>query len=686
MGRISKGENKPPKEPRLVDHISDSSDEEIDEDIAFNSDDERKYGDLFQKKPKTKPKKEKSEGDSSDDDDDSSQSSDENDSDGFASDDSDDEGDGGEFMLSLLDNLDKKESDQKQEKQDLQKQMAHSTLIQDSSSGVSTSKLTLDQLMGDIADTKGFSHVQKAMNGISDEKRIQTTSAPVAKIISDRAERKVNYQEQSKEASQWTSSVKKNREAETLDFRPKDRIRMSKAELVSKFEPSTDFEREIAAALEEAGATEEKDIIQREEEELFASDGEYDDDLGGNKLSVDELKKRRGELAKMRALMFYEEQKRYHINKIKSKKYRKIRKKQKLRRDNEEETAAAEEDDILARELQEKAEIERMKERISLKHKNTSKWAKRVLRRGGNVDLDTRRALSEQLRVGDDLKKKMLGEMEEDDDDENDADLLQQARDVLSGIETESNGANENQNGIFQMAFMKKGMELQRERAKEEARSLLKELEGNESNSENDDKCEIKTKKRKKKKVSSDAEMKQVMNEGKLVASALEFGKSNSIKVAGAINIDGSSEKPLESMNEQNVSGKIVLSNVGAMKAGIKANDEGQISSNKTSAAGEGRKEEATSNPWMSKVNTGKSKNKSIPGVSRDGVVNIRGVEGILSKEKTGEKELPALKLRDSSEDKTEKIADLSQEELVRRAFAAPDESLIEEEFEQEKV
>ena len=48
-----------------------------------------------------------------------------------------------------------------------------------------------------------------------------------------------------------------------------------------------------------------------------------------------------------------------------------------------------------------------MTERATLAHKNTSKWAKRVLKRGKNVDVDTRRALSAQLQRGDDLRRKM---------------------------------------------------------------------------------------------------------------------------------------------------------------------------------------------------------------------------------------------------------------------------------------
>jgi U3 small nucleolar RNA-associated protein 14 len=57
-------------------------------------------------------------------------------------------------------------------------------------------------------------------------------------------------------------------------------------------------------------------------------------------LAPKEYKKRHGELAKMRALMFYEEQKRHRINKIKSKKYRKIQKRKREREKDAEDEGA----------------------------------------------------------------------------------------------------------------------------------------------------------------------------------------------------------------------------------------------------------------------------------------------------------------------------------------------------------
>ncbi len=48
-----------------------------------------------------------------------------------------------------------------------------------------------------------------------------------------------------------------------------------------------------------------------------------------------------------------------------------------------------------------------MQERLTLKHKNTSKWARRALKRGINVmDDTTKEAMEEQLRLGMQLRQK----------------------------------------------------------------------------------------------------------------------------------------------------------------------------------------------------------------------------------------------------------------------------------------
>ena len=82
---------------------------------------------------------------------------------------------------------------------------------------------------------------------------------------------------------------------------------------MDKFEARTDFEKEIEQALEDAGQKDEEAVLKAEEAAL-------QDDLGANRLTMEEYKKRRGQLAQIRALMFYHEQKRHHMKKIKSKK------------------------------------------------------------------------------------------------------------------------------------------------------------------------------------------------------------------------------------------------------------------------------------------------------------------------------------------------------------------------------
>lgn len=698
------------KTPQLVDHVSEGSDEEIDEDLAFNSDDERMYGSLF--KPKGSKKRNYDHVDSGDSDDDSivnDGDDDDNDEDDYGSDEgiaSDDEdGDGGQFMLDLLNNLDNKEKDANEEKKEMRAALAHTSMIPESefsSTAVKSSNLTLDQLMGGITDTKGFQSVKNAMRDMTStiyendtSSSLSTTKTPVAKVVSERAERKVHYAEQSENVSGWTQIVKMNREAETLDFRPKDRITINKADLVQKFQPTTDFEKEIAAALEEAGDLDEKDIMAREKAEMFGNEEDDfdDDDLGGNKLSAEEYKKRLGELSKMRALMFYEEQKRHRISKIKSKKYRKIRKKQKLRGIEEEENEAAEHDEELAREIEEKAEMERMKERMSLKHRNTSKWAKRVLKRGGAIDLETRKALSEQIRIGDELKKKMEGQFGESDEEE-EVDLIAQARNILS--ETEQNGEDNNNKGIFKLAFMKKGIEAQRKRAKEEALELIRELEGNESgqesdvNEEQDDKArEITT----NKKAASAKEMKNILGEGKLVASSLTFGNSTSVQVNGDIDVGS------KNMNTSHTQRDTVHTETISLTKTHHINQESESKSatSKVTVSNTTIASVEESNPWLvsEKDNedakdrnvTNKKRRKSKPSVSRQGIVNVADAINIISEKDTEADNSIRIDRKSSIEVASiTKIANLNQEELVKKAFATPNEKEIEEEFENEKV
>jgi U3 small nucleolar RNA-associated protein 14 len=61
-------------------------------------------------------------------------------------------------------------------------------------------------------------------------------------------------------------------------------------------------------------------------------------------------------------------------------------------------------------EVQEEEELRRARERLTLKHRNTSRWARRALKRGLDLATDEQRgAIAEQLRHGQELKAKRPG-------------------------------------------------------------------------------------------------------------------------------------------------------------------------------------------------------------------------------------------------------------------------------------
>ena len=104
------------------------------------------------------------------------------------------------------------------------------------------------------------------------------------------------------------------------------------------------------------------------------------EELMMNNLSVEEVAERRNQLRKMRDLMFRADIKAKRVSKIKSKTYRRIRKKEKEKLMAKLGTEG--EDDEDDEEARLKHEVERARERATLKHKNTGKWARSMKSRG----------------------------------------------------------------------------------------------------------------------------------------------------------------------------------------------------------------------------------------------------------------------------------------------------------------
>ncbi|KAG0180067.1 hypothetical protein DFQ29_001288 [Apophysomyces sp. BC1021] len=321
-------------------------------------------------------------------------------------------------------------------------------------SGASVSakkKLDMNDMMDTFGNESSFRTLRQSLLELDGKGKAAVKTAleaPLPKRIQDRVERQAAYKEANKEISRWQQTVKENREADHLSFpmqAPEKQEMASSAALASKFKAETDLEKQIEEALSQAG-------MKDEELEAFEA-------LKLNKLSVEEIEERRKELRLMRELMFRHEIKAKRLKKIKSKSYRKLQRKEKEKL----ELQVQQMDEIdheMSREDQVNAAMQRAEERMSLKHKNTSKWAKRALARG-QQDEGTREAVMEQLRRGEELRRKVHGMDSDENSDDDDGDNNEQYTDdreeltnELAKLREELDKNTQPKKGLFQMKFM----------------------------------------------------------------------------------------------------------------------------------------------------------------------------------------------------------------------------------------
>ncbi|KAJ8327416.1 hypothetical protein QVD99_008042 [Batrachochytrium dendrobatidis] len=349
----------------------------------------------------------------------------------------------------------------------------------------SRKKIELDDLVGVIDDDINFNNLKKQLEIHDREGKKQAVAAPLPHVVQDRLNRQAAYLEAKKEVSKWSAVVKKNREADSLSFPMglSQTNHITSGALIGKFSPMTDLEKEIEQMLRESGLVEQK---QKEMEELEL-----------NKISSKELIERQNELAKMRSLMFYKEQKQKRIAKIKSKTYHKIHKK-KDKTDNLSVEELKKLDPEFAQDKIEQMELDRAKERMSLKHRNVGKWAKQILGKN-DIDSESRQALALQLKKHDELKRRIRG-VDSDDSDgyadlaldldgkefvEDAAEARRKGISQLDALDAEIRDEdNSSGKGLLSMKFMQRGLAQQKKEARELAQQARLDLEREED--END--------------------------------------------------------------------------------------------------------------------------------------------------------------------------------------------------------
>jgi len=526
-------------EDAYEDPPSDFDDEEIDEDEAFNEDDEERYGELFDAEGE-EDAFDDDDGDDDDDDDDDDggeERADDDDDDLNALMDSDaedaeeneeiqptrvrrvskDADEEARATLSSDEDDDEKDDDARErvldelvgknrtrtEKLDARYKPIRTETIPENPFAMPASRvsdedanMTLADVMASLGGEAVFDkHTMKRLSKISKQK---APDVPLARQIQERLDRRAAYEETSKDVTKYQPYVKENREKRTLEFKSA-RDDMQRKDtlgaLVADFTPKTEIELEIAKALKESGHATAKDIAH----------GEM---LAMNHLDVEDIKARQAKLAKMRAVLFYHEQKAKRLKAIKSKAYHRHNRKGELKvigGDEDDEAEDGAEGDT----PEERREYLRAQERMLLRHKNTSRWAQRAIKKGIAHLAGTREKLQEQLRIGQQLKEKIEGarttttelgdestdaEDSDDDDDGGPGDdpaaerkrLLKAKAAALKAIEDgeELEGANES---LFKLPFMARAMEKRKEANKAEARALLEEIDRMDGEDDDDD-------------------------------------------------------------------------------------------------------------------------------------------------------------------------------------------------------
>ena len=298
----------------------------------------------------------------------------------------------------------------------------------------------------------------------------------------DRINREAAYEKTKEEGAKWAGVMKRIKEAQHLSFplQASDRGGVkSSGEMLSTYKPQQGLESAIDALLRQANLTE--DGVQKRENEALESQD----------LTLEEMEARRKKLREQRELMFRAETRAKRVAKIKSKTFRKLARKRAARAgggvDGDGEDALEDMDAEERAEVLERAEMERARERATLRHgARTSRWARQAGTSGMGDGEDGRMAKEEMLRTKEKLSRRIQGKGDEssqeeseesvDETGEDEEGIKRRAFDQLERVDKDDQERGE-EGGLMGMTFMRKARERQRMKAVEEEEGLKRDIE-----------------------------------------------------------------------------------------------------------------------------------------------------------------------------------------------------------------
>ncbi|XP_041707279.1 U3 small nucleolar RNA-associated protein 14 homolog A [Coregonus clupeaformis] len=275
-------------------------------------------------------------------------------------------------------------------------------------------KINMSDLIGTLDKTpSALMKMKKQLKNLQHNQ--STLETPLTRKETERIQREVAFEKTSKEVSRWQSVVLQNQKAEQLVFplnqEPSGPKRME--QVVAGWKAQTPLEQEIFSLLRMNKQPLHDPVLTPTEEASLRA------------MSLEEAKIRRAELQKARVLQSYYEAKAKRERKIKSKKYHRVQKKVMRKEYLKQFDEMVKTDPAAALEELKKMELSRMKERMSLKHQNSGKWAKSKAIMA-KYDDGARKAMQTQLEVNKDLTQKLVipADEDEEEDEEDSAETL----------------------------------------------------------------------------------------------------------------------------------------------------------------------------------------------------------------------------------------------------------------------
>ncbi|KAH3726085.1 U3 small nucleolar RNA-associated protein 14 homolog A-like [Dreissena polymorpha] len=283
--------------------------------------------------------------------------------------------------------------------------------FQFSSVADAVTKVKLHELVGSLKETTEHGTLKQQLSVI--QKHKQTVSTPLPKHEKAKISRTTAYEATTHDLSKWEPTVKENRKAEQLQFplHKQDFSVVTTDQLVQRFQPRTPLEMAVAALLhgsENVVQDNSKELTLAEQRALAAMD-------------IQKAKERRMELMKHRALLSYKELKAKRQKKIKSKRFHRILKKEKLKDEKRLLETLQKEDPESFLEKITQWEKDRVQERMSLRHRGGTKFAKRQMIYA-KFDEKARQEVQDMLQKSREITQK-LAATESSDEESDSGDL-----------------------------------------------------------------------------------------------------------------------------------------------------------------------------------------------------------------------------------------------------------------------